>query len=162
MSPPLLGADNVISAAGDLLAFQHGTRKQTLGWFDRAGRNVGTLPLPTSLFNPRISPDGRYVAYLSNQSGREEVYLARLPGVTAERQVSVEGAENSRAPLAWSRKRQILYFLGAGGTLQSVPIATSPELRIGKPTAVPGAPANVSGIEAAPDGRLLLLYAGQS
>jgi serine/threonine-protein kinase len=109
---------------------------------------------------PRVSPDGRYVAYLSNQSGRQEVYLARLPGATGERQVSLDGVSENfrRGALAWSRTRPVLYFLGPGGVLQSVPVATSPELRLGKPGMVPGAPANISWIEPAPDGRLLLLY----
>jgi serine/threonine-protein kinase len=111
---------------------------------------------------PRVSPDGRYVAYLSNQSGRYEVYLARLPGATGERQVSLGGATESRGALAWSRTRQVLYFLGPGGSLQSVPVVTSPELRLGKPGAVPGAPANITWIEAAADGRLLLLYNDRS
>jgi hypothetical protein len=39
---------------------------------------------------------------------------------------------------------------------------TSPALRLGKPNAVPGAPANIGWIEAAPDGRLLLLYSDRS
>jgi eukaryotic-like serine/threonine-protein kinase len=113
---------------------------------------------PADERDPRISPDGRYVAYLSNQSGREEVYLARLPGATGERQVSLDGATDSRGGLAWSRTRPVLYFLGPGRVLQSVPVVTSPDLRLGKPSAVPGAPANIVGIEAASDGRLLLLY----
>jgi eukaryotic-like serine/threonine-protein kinase len=83
---------------------------------------------------PRVSPDGRYVAYLSNQSGRDEVYLARLPAATTQLQVSLAGAEGARGPLAWSRQGRALYFLGPGGTLLSVPVVTSPELRIGKPT----------------------------
>jgi hypothetical protein len=115
---------------------------------------------PADERSPRISPDGRYVAYFSNQSGREEVYLARLPGVTGQRQVSLDGALSSErvGGMAWSRTRPVLYFLGPGGTLQSVPVVTSPELRLGKPSAVPGAPANITAIDAAPDGRLLLLY----
>jgi dipeptidyl aminopeptidase/acylaminoacyl peptidase len=118
---------------------------------------------PADERNPRISPDGRYVAYFSNQSGREEVYLARLPGVTGERQVSLDGALFSdRGGLAWSRTRPVLYFLGPDRTLQGVPVATSPELRLGKPSAVPGAPANITAIDAAPDGRLLLLYTDRS
>jgi hypothetical protein len=117
---------------------------------------------PADEWIPRISPDGRYVAYFSNQSGRQELYVARLPGVTGERQVSFDGANIGRVALAWSRKRPVLYFADASGTLQSVPVVTSPELRIGKPTPVPGAPANIGGIEAAPDGRLLLLYNDRS
>jgi Tol biopolymer transport system component len=109
---------------------------------------------------PRISPDGRYVAYLSNQSGRDEVYLAQLPAATTQFQVSVAGVEEGA--LAWSRQGRALYFLGPGGTLLSVPVVTSPELRIGKPTPVPGAPAHIGGLEAASDGRLLLLYDDRS
>jgi serine/threonine-protein kinase len=112
---------------------------------------------PADEWIPRISPDGRYVAYFSNQSGRHELYLARLPGATGERQVSFDGVTIGRVALAWSRKRPVLYFADAGGNLQSVPMVTSPELRVGKPSPVPGAPANIGGIEAAPDGRLLLL-----
>ena len=118
---------------------------------------------PADERSPRISPDGRYVAYYSNQSGREEVYLARLPGVTGERQVSLGGAMFSeRGGLAWSRTRPALYFLGSGGSLQIAPVVTSPELRLGKPSAVRGAPANITAIDAAPDGRLLLLYTDRS
>ena len=109
--------------------------------------------------DPRVSPDGRYVAYTSDQNGRAEVYIVRLPGGTGERQVSLDGVIDSYGVTAWSRKRPVLYFLGHGGTLQSVPVVTSPELRLGKPTAVPGAPANIRSIDAGPDGRLLLLYA---
>jgi len=124
--------------------------------------NEALSATPADERSPRVSPDGRYVAYFSNQSGRQEVYLARLPGATGERQVSLEGAYEGRVALAWSRKRPVLYFLGPGGVLQSVRVVTAPELRLGKPSTVPGAPANISGIEAAPDGRLLLLYNDRS
>jgi hypothetical protein len=116
---------------------------------------------PADERNQRVSPDGRYLACFSNQSGRDEA-TSRLPGVIGERQLSFQIAINSRGPLAWSRRRPVLYFLGPGGVLYSVPVVTSPELRIGKPTRVPGGPATITRIEAAPDCRLLLLYAVQS
>jgi len=78
VSPPLLGADNVMSAAGDLLAFQHGARKQNLAWFDRAGQNVGALPLPTTLFNPRISPDQTSLIATSAVTNNPGLWLANL------------------------------------------------------------------------------------
>lgn len=78
VSPPLLGADNVMSAAGDLLAFQHGVRNQTLTWFDRAGQQVGTLPLPTVLFNPRISPDQSRLVATSAVTSNPGLWLAHL------------------------------------------------------------------------------------
>jgi DNA-binding winged helix-turn-helix (wHTH) protein/Tol biopolymer transport system component len=78
VSPPLLGADNVISAAGDLLAFQPGIRKQNLAWFDRTGRNIGTLALPTTLFNPRISPDQSRLVATSAVTNNPGLWLAHL------------------------------------------------------------------------------------
>jgi Tol biopolymer transport system component len=78
VSPPLLGADNVVSAAGELLAFQHGTRKQSLVWLDRAGQNVGTLSLPTTLFNPRISPDQSRLVATSAVTNNPGLWLAHL------------------------------------------------------------------------------------
>jgi serine/threonine protein kinase/Tol biopolymer transport system component len=113
---------------------------------------------PADEMVPRISPDGRYVAYLSDQTGRFEVYLARLPAAVGHVQVSVAGTEFSLGPLAWSRNGRALYFLGTGGTLHSISVATQPVLHIGKPAPVRGAPKEIRAIEAAPDGRLLLLY----
>jgi DNA-binding winged helix-turn-helix (wHTH) protein/Tol biopolymer transport system component len=78
VSPPLLGADNVVSAAGELLAFQHGVREQALTWFDRAGQQVGTLPLPTVLFNPRISPDQSLLVATSAVTNNPGLWLAHL------------------------------------------------------------------------------------
>ncbi len=78
VSRPLLGADNVVSAAGGLLAFQYGVRNQNLAWFDRKGRNVGTLPLPTALFNPRISPDQSRIVATSAVTNDPGLWLAHL------------------------------------------------------------------------------------
>jgi len=107
---------------------------------------------------PRVSPDGRYLAYASNQSGRDEVYLARLPAMTQHIQVSLDGAE---AGAVWSRDGRKLYFLGPGGALMSVSVTTFPELRVGKPASVAAAPTNIRDLESAPDGRLLILYDDQ-
>ncbi len=78
VSPPLFGSDNVVSAAGELLAFQPGVREQTLTWFDRAGRPVGSLPLPTMLFNPRISPDQSSIVATSAVTNNPGLWLAHL------------------------------------------------------------------------------------
>jgi hypothetical protein len=78
VSPPLLGADNVMSVAGELLAFQHGVREQNLAWFDRDGRNVGSLPMPTGLFNPRISPDQSRLVATSAVTDNPGLWLAHL------------------------------------------------------------------------------------
>lgn len=78
VSPPLLGVDNVVSAAAGLLAFQHGVKKPNLAWFDREGQNVGALPLPTTLFNPRLSPDQSRLVATSAVTSNPGLWLAHL------------------------------------------------------------------------------------
>jgi dipeptidyl aminopeptidase/acylaminoacyl peptidase len=113
--------------------------------------------------SPRISPDGRALAYVSNQAGRSEVYLARLPGVTGHVRVSGTAALNLiDGGLAWGPDGKKLFFLDAAGKLFWVPIATSPELRVGKPTPVAGAPKDIFDMDVAPNGKLLLLYEDRS
>jgi eukaryotic-like serine/threonine-protein kinase len=82
----------------------------------RAGDSSRTEVLyatPSDETLPQISPDGRYLAYLSNQSGRYEVYLASLPAMVKHVQVSLDGAALG---LAWSRDGRTLYFSGPGQT----------------------------------------------
>ncbi|MGH7582941.1 MAG: protein kinase domain-containing protein [Gemmatimonadales bacterium] len=61
-----------------------------------------------SLDDPRVSPDGRWLAYASTASGRSEVYLSPWPEVSRSRtQVSVGGGAEPR----WTRGgREVLYF----------------------------------------------------
>jgi Tol biopolymer transport system component len=59
-------------------------------------------PFSQTPFNeqyPDLSPDGRWLAYASNQSGRVEVYVQPYPGPGARQQISVDGGT---APV-WSR-----------------------------------------------------------
>src|SRR5690606_31994681 len=56
VSGPSLGADDVVSASSGLLAFRNGVVTQSFTWIDRNGQHVGSLAMPTPLFNPRLSP----------------------------------------------------------------------------------------------------------
>jgi eukaryotic-like serine/threonine-protein kinase len=71
---------------------------------------------------PRISPDGRWMAYASNESGKEEIYVRPFPDVNAGRwQISTSGGNN---PL-WPRDgREILYR--NGNAVIAVSVKTSP------------------------------------
>ncbi|HTR02555.1 MAG TPA: protein kinase [Thermoanaerobaculia bacterium] len=75
----------------------------------------------------RFSPDGRYVAYLSMEGGLGAIYVAPFPGPGEKLRISARPA----ASLDWSRSGDLLYVSG-DGHLVSVPIQTSPALRIGK------------------------------
>jgi hypothetical protein len=72
----------------------------------------------------RVSPDGRWLAYQSNESGMPEVYVRPYPDVDAGRwQISTE--RGSRP--AWSRNRRELFFLDGTDRLSVVSIAVKRE-----------------------------------
>jgi len=75
-----------------------------------------------------ISPDGRAVAYLSNESGKTEVYAQTYPGPGVKRRVSVDGGSGP----AWSHTGHELFYQTATGMF-SVPILDTRDLRIGAP-----------------------------
>jgi Tol biopolymer transport system component/predicted Ser/Thr protein kinase len=78
------------------------------------------LETPFSESLPRFSPDGRYVSYMSNESGRYEIYVRTFPQGGGRYQVSVNGAEQAR----WSRDGKELYFV-QGDQLMAAAVSTS-------------------------------------
>jgi Tol biopolymer transport system component len=66
----------------------------------------------------RFSPDGRWLAYSADDSGRMEVYVAAFPGAGSSAQVSTSGGF---AP-AWRRDGRELYYLSSDGKMMSVEI----------------------------------------
>ena len=60
---------------------------------------------------PDISPDGRWIAYVSDQSGRDEVYVRPFPNV--EGGVFLASTDGGRAP-KWSSDGRVLYFVQPG------------------------------------------------
>ena len=67
---------------------------------------------PTAMF----SPDGRWLAYTSNESGRSEVFVRSFPGPGAQWQVSTSGGS---VP-TWSRRRNELFYLSPDSHLMGV------------------------------------------
>jgi serine/threonine-protein kinase len=103
-----------------------------LGLLDLAGGQE-VRPLRETRFNERfatLSPDGRYIAYESNESGRREVYIQSFPDPGVRIQVTSSGGE---APL-WARNSELFFW--NGDRLFAVPVRTTPELTIGEPEAL--------------------------
>jgi eukaryotic-like serine/threonine-protein kinase len=65
-----------------------------------------------------FSPDGRWIAYTSNESGRSEVYVAPFPGPGGKWQVSKTGAINA----AWRRDGREIFFSGLDGRVMAAPV----------------------------------------
>jgi Tol biopolymer transport system component len=75
----------------------------------------------------RFSPDRHFLAYVSTESGRPEVYVRHFPDGSGIRRISVDGG---RLP-AWRKDGKELFYL-EGETLVSVEVATGPVLSIGE------------------------------
>jgi eukaryotic-like serine/threonine-protein kinase len=108
----------------------------------------------------QFSPDGKWVAYSSTESGRSEVYVQPFPGPGARVQVSINGG----AQVRWRRDGKELFFIGLDDRLMAVPIALSESEEVGAPvplfaTRVGGAlqPASRTQYFASPDGRRFLM-----
>jgi serine/threonine-protein kinase len=83
------------------------------GWMP--GTPTKFLSTPFSEREPMFSPDGRWLAYSSNESGRDEVYVRPFPGPGAKWQISTGGGVYP----TWSRtKRELLY--GVNGQIMVV------------------------------------------
>src|SRR2546422_4539727 len=86
----------------------------------------------------RFSPDSRFIAYMSNESGKAEIYVRRFdpaaaPGAAAAAgpwQISDQGGLGMAF---WRRDGKELYYLAADRGIMAVPITTSPDLEFGKP-----------------------------
>jgi len=88
------------------------TGDEASGW--KPGKPTVFLNNPFGEFAAAFSPDGRWLAYSSNESGRFEVYVRPFPGPGGIRQVSTAGG---RLP-TWSRsRRDLLYVVEDGGIM---------------------------------------------
>ena len=112
---------------------------------------------PGNQWGASASPDGRYVAYAGDETGRFEIYVRPFPGPGPKRQLTTEGGEEP----VWSRDGRELFYR-SGQRLMVIPVATSPPFQSGRPRLVfegrfvqgdPGLPA----YDVSPDGRRFLM-----
>jgi hypothetical protein len=85
---------------------------------------------------PAISPDGHWLAYVSDESGRNEVYIRRYPEGDLREQVSVNGGSWPR----WTRRGDAIYYVNRD-TLTTVEFRPGPRPTLGLPRASFSAPA---------------------
>jgi len=109
----------------------------------------------------QFSPDGRWIAYQSNETGRFEIYVRPFPGPGSPIPISTGGGVYAR----WSHKGDELYYVAPDATMMAVPVQRTPTLSAGAPVALfktrrVGGGVNVIGrgpqYSVAPDGRFLI------
>jgi serine/threonine-protein kinase len=167
-----------------------GDAPTTAGTFTPDGNQVLTIPLGTdgswdigtilnsevpereellaTPFNegwPALSPNGQWLAYTSDESGQNEVYVRPYPGPGAKVLVSQNGG---REPV-WSRDGRELYYVGfeqRGSQLVALGVATDPEFRVLSRQALFDAseyePADPhANFDVGPDGRFAMVHQGR-
>ena len=77
----------------------------------------------------RFSPDGQWVAYTSNETGRDEIYVRSFPDATGMVKISVDGGTAPR----WGLDGEELFFVDADGAIRVVSVETSETLAYGVP-----------------------------
>jgi Tol biopolymer transport system component len=99
----------------------------------------------------RFSPDGRWIAYVSNESGREEVYVRAFPGPGRQQAVSAAGGSEPQ----WRGDGRELFYVSADDALMVVAVdGSSAAMTLGSTERLfTGA----RGYQAARDGRRFLL-----
>ncbi|HKQ97438.1 MAG TPA: hypothetical protein VJV75_06155, partial [Candidatus Polarisedimenticolia bacterium] len=103
-----------------------------------------------------VSPDMRWMAYESDESGRAEVYVCTFPVPTRKWQISSAGGEKPH----WRGDTREIVFLSADGKLTSVPVTPSAnDFVVGAPTTLFAIQAQRPGnvFEMAPDGHRFLV-----
>jgi Tol biopolymer transport system component len=117
-------------------------------------------PLLRTPFNegsPTFSPDGRWLAYASDESGRYEIYVQSYPGPGGRLQISTEGGTEP----AWARNGRELFYR-SGDKMMAVEIDTRSSFSAGKPKFLfqglyQPTPILDANYDVAPDGRFLML-----
>jgi Tol biopolymer transport system component len=110
------------STIGLLVNVIDGARQDV--WIVPADGAAAAQPLLAEAFPERdaqLSPDGRWVAYVSEESGRPEVLIRTIAGVPERIAVSASGGDHP----TWRRDGRELFFVDPNGQLQSVPVVWS-------------------------------------
>jgi Tol biopolymer transport system component len=124
------------------------------------GTPVPYIVAPGRQQQAQFSPDGRFVAYGSDESGTWEMYVQPFPNASDGKWMIARGGAEPR----WSRDGKELFYF-ADQSLMSVPVSTRPTFASGAPVALFNAPVQAGYTndsdrwQPAPDGRRFLLLA---
>jgi Tol biopolymer transport system component len=178
-APPEIFRKNLVTGAEEQMVKGNGTFQEpedlspdgkTLLFMQRApgGSKVWMWPVdgsrppsvivdaPSDALGARFSPDGRSFSYSSSESGRAEVYVSPFPPTGEKVRVSTSGVRTSAR---WNRHGGEFLYVSSAGQLMSVPVQTSPSLRVGTPVPLFQMPTKQFWLafDVSPDGRFVAI-----
>jgi hypothetical protein len=130
-------------------------------WGAPIGGNGNPFPVVQSAFNEagaKCSPDGKWIAYESDESGRLEIYVQSFMGAGNKWQVSTAGGSDVR----WRSDGKELFFRSPNGQFVAASIQLDPKIpavQTGAPTLLFSLPAGLgyNGYGVTPDGQRFLI-----
>ena len=141
------GQDEMLSQIGSPAVLEDWSldgRYLTFMSADKGGRDVWILQLtgerkPTPFLNSRfaehhsqLSPDSRWMAYASDESGINQIYVQKFPEGNGKWQVSTRGGVQPR----WRRDGKELFYLAPDGKLTAVAVKAGATFEVGTPEAL--------------------------
>jgi eukaryotic-like serine/threonine-protein kinase len=97
---------------------------------DEPRRVIPLVRTTASEMSGEVSPDGRWIAYSSDESGRQEVYVRSFPDSTRQRTtISSAGGKQPQ----WSRDGRELFYLSHTGAMMAVRMSETPAVSFGQP-----------------------------
>ena len=117
------------SPDGDALIFSELIAAYDIGVLSMGGDRQSETLLQTDFREaaPTVSPDGRWLAYVTDETGQNEVYVQRFPDLGEKQRMSVAGG---REPL-WSSDGRELFYRSSTGLMAMPVLETEPDLRTG-------------------------------
>ena len=83
------------------------------------------LKTPFQEQNGQFSPDGKWIAYQSNESGRFEIYVQPFPGPGGKFQISTNGGAQPR----WNKNGKEIFYVSLDSQMMAAPVKLSPDAR---------------------------------
>jgi Tol biopolymer transport system component len=96
---------------------------------------IPVLKTPFEERDGQFSPDGKWIAYQSNESGRFEIYVQPFPGPGGKFQISANGGAQPR----WDKNGREVFYVSLDGKMMAAPVKLSPDgqsLETGTPAAL--------------------------
>jgi eukaryotic-like serine/threonine-protein kinase len=110
-----------------------GTEMWALPLTDHERKPLQVVPSLYNTFAASVSPDGKWLSYESNETGRFEVYVTPFPGGGGKWQVSTGGGTSAK----WRHDGKELFFLDPADNLMAVDVNPSgPTIQLGTPHAL--------------------------
>ena len=118
------------SRDGKYVLVRKGNELWYLSWPERVAKPL--LQAKWTVMNAQFSPDGRWIAYASNETGTMEIYVSPFPSANGKWQVSSAGGQEPR----WRQDGKELFYLSPEGKMMAVALQTGASFKTEAPVAL--------------------------